>query len=161
MRLNKPVYLAVTEPRSKQARPESVTMNGILADAEMADATVVDGGDASDDEDEQDLLDAERRFALPSTLSESMIVTSPASKPLILFHLLYTLSLQKTLAFTKSVESAARLVSLLEFFSAEYAKTTTLAGDARTITAANYSSDLTPGKRREVIERFKSGEVQV
>ena len=136
-------------------------MNGTLADTEMADATMLDAADASSDEEEQDLLDAERRFALPSTLSESMIVTSPSSKPLILFHLLYTLSLQKTLAFTKSVESAARLVSLLDFFSAEYAKTTMVAGEARAITAANYSSDLTPGKRREVIERFKTGEVQV
>lgn len=102
------------------------------------------------------LLDAERKFAIPATLKEQMYVIPGHAKPLCLLHLLYTLSLRRVLCFTKSVEAASRLVQLLSFFADEYAS-----GAIPRVEAANYSSDLSPAKRKEVVERFTKGDVGV
>lgn len=102
------------------------------------------------------LLDAERQFVLPATLKEQMYVVPGHAKPLVLLHLLYTLSLRRVLCFTKSVEASNRLVQLLSFFADEHAS-----GHKARVEAANYSSDLSPAKRREVVERFVKGDVGV
>jgi len=102
------------------------------------------------------LLDAERKFALPATLQEQMYVIPGHAKPLVLLHLLYNLSLRKVLCFTKSVEASNRLVQLLSFFADEY-----ISPSVTRVEAANYSSDLSPSKRKEVVDRFVKGEIGV
>ena len=86
------------------------------------------------------------------------------AKPLALLHLLYTLSLRRVLCFTKSVEASNRLVQLLSFFNDEYISSSSNNSDAsatRVKVAANYSSDLSPSKRKEVVDRFVKGEIGV
>lgn len=134
LHLHRPIYLAVTEGRGGPSAGED--------DAEM-DTTEV-------------LLASERHFSLPAGLKENMIVTQTALKPLVLLHLIYTLSLSSVICFTKSVESSARLVLLLQSFTDVYGK---IAG--KTIKVMGYSSELTPAKRKEVLEQFKNGQVQM
>ncbi|KAI6025587.1 P-loop containing nucleoside triphosphate hydrolase protein [Pisolithus orientalis] len=50
------------------------------------------------------------KFAIPATLSEHMVICDLYLKPLILLHFFYDLSIHGVLVFTKSSESASRLV---------------------------------------------------
>lgn len=89
-----------------------------------------------------------------------MIVTRTSDKALTFLYLLYTLKLSSTLCFTKSVESAARLVMLVNAFNTEYAKKA-MAGTFEPLKIAHYSSELGPGQRKEVMDSFRKGEIQV
>lgn len=91
---------------------------------------------------------------------EKMIVTKTSDKALVLFYLLHSVKLRNTLCFTKSVESAARLVMLVEAFNAEYAKQA-VAGSVEPLKIAHYSSELGPGQRKEVMDSFKKGEIHM
>lgn len=109
-------------------------------------------------------------FSLPATLQEHMLVVPTASKPLQLIHLLLsppsttsepnTAPMERTLVFTKSVDSALRLVRLLDLFFKE-APASILGSHGRRLTVADYSSDLSPGQRRETLKAFKDGKVDV
>lgn len=87
-------------------------------------------------------------------------MTRTSDKALVLFYLLHTVKLRNTLCFTKSVESAARLVMLVEAFNAEYAKQA-VAGSVEPLKVAHYSSELGPGQRKEAMESFKKGDIQM
>lgn len=93
-------------------------------------------------------------------LQENMIVTRTSDKALALFYLLHTVKVRNTLCFTKSVESAARLVMLVDAFNAEYAKQA-VAGSVDHLRIAHYSSELGPGQRKEVMESFKKGDIHM
>ncbi|KAG1831991.1 hypothetical protein DFJ58DRAFT_848085 [Suillus subalutaceus] len=56
------------------------------------------------------------RFTMPEALKEHMIICEAPQKPLMLFHLAHNHSVRNALVFTKSSESASRLVRLFEFF---------------------------------------------
>ncbi|KAG1734119.1 DEAD-domain-containing protein [Suillus lakei] len=58
------------------------------------------------------------RFTMPEALKEHMIICEAPQKPLMLFHLVHNHSVRNALVFTKSSESASRLVRLFEFFEA-------------------------------------------
>merc|ERR1711939_171277 len=133
LHLHNPIYLAVTESRGA-----STAVNGLEADDTAA------------------LIESERHFSLPAGLKESMIVTQTASKPLVLLHLIYTLSLTSVICFTKSVESAARLVLLLQAFADIYGKIGGKEGKIQ-----GYSSELTPARRKDVLEHFRNGQIQI
>jgi ATP-dependent RNA helicase DDX51/DBP6 len=85
-----------------------------------------------------------------------MLTIPTFRKPLLLLHLLYTLQLSNVLCFTKSVESAGRLVLLLEAFNRH--SNALKAGQLR---IANYSSELQPSQRKTILEDFTLGKVQV
>lgn len=87
-----------------------------------------------------------------------MCVCSPSEKPLVLFHLVDTHGVRNALVFTKSAESTARLVRLFEFFEA--ARGTREAGGKKIVMEA-YSSDLTASERKNGIERFKEGSIDL
>ncbi|CAE6512021.1 unnamed protein product [Rhizoctonia solani] len=100
----------------------------------------------------------EETFAFPDTLSEHMCVCSSAEKPLVLFHLVHTHGIRNALIFTKSAESTTRLVQLFEFFEAARSKNL---GEAKCVTMQAYSSDLGNQERKNVIERFKEGNIDL
>lgn len=89
-----------------------------------------------------------------------MIVTRTSDKALTFLYLLYTTKLRHTLCFTKSVESAARLVMLVDAFNTEYAKEDR-SGTFEPLKIAHYSSELGPGQRKEVMDSFKKGDIQM
>ncbi|KAG9315244.1 hypothetical protein JVU11DRAFT_4378 [Chiua virens] len=95
------------------------------------------------------------RFTMPNTLTEHMVICDPSQKPLLLFHLLHSYNVRNALIFTKSSESTARLVFLLECF--EELRTSRSAR----VTVRAYSSDLPAGERKTILEKFKSQEVHV
>ncbi|KAI9570546.1 P-loop containing nucleoside triphosphate hydrolase protein [Boletus coccyginus] len=95
------------------------------------------------------------RFAMPTTLTEYMIICEPSQKPLMLLHLLHNHNIRNALIFTKSSESTTRLVFLLECF--EELRTT----ERARVTVRAYSSDLPVGERKTVLEKFKAQEVHV
>ncbi|EPQ54018.1 DEAD-domain-containing protein [Gloeophyllum trabeum ATCC 11539] len=103
---------------------------------------------------------AMEKFTMPATLREHMIVCESALKPLMLLYLIHHHGVKNALVFTKSAESTARLVRLVEFFEDAWAKGQ---GDrrARKIVARAYSSDLPPGERRGILEQFRKGEVDM
>lgn len=95
------------------------------------------------------------RFALPAGLHEHMIVTETSTKVLILLYLLHSHhQVRHALCFTKSVESANRLVRLLAFFEKRFAPDQALC-------VQYYSSDLTNAERAQMLRRFQQGEVDV
>ncbi|KAM0786203.1 hypothetical protein ACM66B_007007 [Microbotryomycetes sp. NB124-2] len=113
-------------------------------------------------EEDDDLIDGELKFTLPSQLEEHMIISEAAHKPLYLFHLLHTLSVSSALCFTKSVEAATRLAKLVEFFEQALANSQegeTLSSSAVVVKA--YSSDLAPGERQKILSSFKQGQIQM
>lgn len=100
-------------------------------------------------------------FSLPATLQEHMLVVPTAVKPLHLLHLLFgngqSQPLRRTLIFTKSVESSQRLVRLLE----EFLRSDHAGPRLPSLTVADYSSDLSPSRRRDLLTRFRSDAIDV
>ncbi|CAO1629880.1 unnamed protein product [Jaminaea pallidilutea] len=100
-------------------------------------------------------------FSLPATLQEHMLVVPTAMKPLHLLHLLFgngqSQPLRRTLIFTKSVESSQRLVRLLE----EFLRSDHAGPRLPSLTVADYSSDLSPSRRRDLLTRFRSDAIDV
>jgi ATP-dependent RNA helicase DDX51/DBP6 len=100
-------------------------------------------------------------------LQEHYIVTSTALKPLALMHLVRARGVRNALVFAKSAESAGRLVRLVAFF--EDARLSAARGGADEaeeegagkVRIEAYSSDLAPGERRSVLERFKRQEIDM
>ncbi|KAF8734249.1 DEAD box helicase family, partial [Rhizoctonia solani] len=109
--------------------------------------------------DQTRVVTEEETFAFPTTLSEHMCVCSPADKPLFLFHLVHTHGVRNALIFTKSAESTTRLVQLFEFF--ESARNQGASGETKHVTIQAYSSDLSGQDRKNVIERFKEGKIDL
>ena len=87
-----------------------------------------------------------------------MLVCESSVKPLMLFHLMHAHGVSNALVFTKSAESASRLVRLLEFFEA--ARVAAGGGHSQ-IVAHAYSSDLYPSERKTILDRFKSQEIHM
>jgi len=85
-----------------------------------------------------------------------MIVCDTSQKPLILFYLAHTRQVDNALVFTKSAESAARLVKLFELFEETF-----LMAGTRRFTIRPYSSDLPPSDRKCILEQFKEKKVNV
>ncbi|KZT19815.1 P-loop containing nucleoside triphosphate hydrolase protein [Neolentinus lepideus HHB14362 ss-1] len=96
------------------------------------------------------------KFTMPATLREHMIVCEASKKPLMLLYLIHQRGVTNALVFTKSAESAARLVKLVEFFEDAWAQR-----DGRKMVVRAYSSDLAPGERKTILEKFKRSEVDM
>ncbi|OAX32163.1 P-loop containing nucleoside triphosphate hydrolase protein [Rhizopogon vinicolor AM-OR11-026] len=95
------------------------------------------------------------RFTMPEALKEHMIICEASQKPMMLFHLVHNYSVRNALVFTKSSESASRLVRLIEFFEAA------TSSDRNPIVVRSYSSDLPVNERRNILEKFKAQEVHL
>lgn len=99
------------------------------------------------------------RFALPSTLSQHVIVTPSSDKVLHLLRLLHNEPdpVRQALCFTKSVEAANRLERLLHFFEEAWSQ-------QRQVPALHvqfYSSDLSTGDRMAMLRKFQRGEIDL
>ncbi|KAG2110952.1 P-loop containing nucleoside triphosphate hydrolase protein [Suillus discolor] len=94
------------------------------------------------------------RFTMPEALKEHMIICEAPQKPLMLFHLVHNHSVRNALVFTKSSESASRLVRLFEFFEAAISS-------GNPIVVRSYSSDLPANERRTILEKFKAQEIHL
>ncbi|KAJ7841322.1 DEAD-domain-containing protein [Mycena olivaceomarginata] len=99
------------------------------------------------------------KFTMPATLTEHMLVCESSLKPLIFFHLVYKHNVTNALVFTKSAESTTRLVRLFDFFDARRRMGT--GGDPSAFVARAYSSDLSPGERKSILDKFKAKEIQI
>jgi ATP-dependent RNA helicase DDX51/DBP6 len=88
-----------------------------------------------------------------------MLVCEPSLKPLIFFHLVYKHNVTNALVFTKSAESTTRLVRLFDFFDARRRMGT--GGDPSVFVARAYSSDLSAGERKSILDKFKAKEIQM
>jgi ATP-dependent RNA helicase DDX51/DBP6 len=126
--------------------------------------------DPLDPDAEDEEIDEELKFTLPATLSEHMIVSPSTHKPLYLFHLLHTLSLDSALCFTKSVEAATRLAKLVELFEevreAAEPPVVVVEGEEakeakKKVVVKSYSSELPPNERTKILASFKKGEIQM
>ncbi|KAF9468213.1 P-loop containing nucleoside triphosphate hydrolase protein [Collybia nuda] len=100
------------------------------------------------------------KFSMPSTLTERMVVCETSQKPLIFFHLVHAHQVTNALVFTKSTESTTRLVRLFDYFEEARAKTA-MAGSVKQMVVRAYSSDLSPGERKSILEKFKAQEIQI
>ncbi|KAH8118225.1 DEAD-domain-containing protein [Phellopilus nigrolimitatus] len=103
-------------------------------------------GEGADGEDAVAALGTEE-FAMPEGLKEHYLTIPSARKPLVLFHLVHAHGVSNALVFTKSSASTARLVPL--------------PGPAKRIVTQAYSSDLAPGERRTILEKFKRQEIDI
>src|SRR5438105_6125629 len=83
-----------------------------------------------------------------------MIVTESSQKPLIVLHIHHNLKIKSALCFTKSVESAHRLALLIQFFEKIHRP------EGKFI-ASEYSSDLSQQERKNILKRFKGGELKL
>ena len=95
-----------------------------------------------------------------------MIITSSSMKPLMVLHLLHNLHISSALCFTKSVDSAHRLAKLIQLFENSYLKESIQANSTTfismgSIIAAEYSSDLTKDERKNILNKFKRGEIRL
>lgn len=111
-----------------------------------------------------DVLDlVMEKFSMPATLAEHMLVCESSQKPLMLFHLVHSHGITNALVFTKSAESTARLVRLLEFFETARTADPNARQESvvKRIVASAYSSDLSPAERRGILEKFKNQEIHI
>ncbi|ORY28038.1 P-loop containing nucleoside triphosphate hydrolase protein [Naematelia encephala] len=93
-------------------------------------------------------------FALPSTLTERMVILPPAVKPLNLIHLIHHEAYRvRGLIFVKSVESVGRLVHLLEYFEEAWT------GDK--VVVKGYTSEMKAGERKKLLDDFAAGRVDL
>lgn len=91
---------------------------------------------------------------------EHMIVCESSQKPLILFHLVHAYRVTNTLVFTKSAESTTRLVRLFEFFETARSSGNSEESHQQIVIRA-YSSELGASERRNILEKFKTQEIQM
>ncbi|KAJ3066710.1 ATP-dependent RNA helicase dbp6 [Podochytrium sp. JEL0797] len=141
LHLTNPSYIAVSTATST---PATVAIDG----------QDVPAGDQEPIEEEEEDLSIER-YNAPPTLTEHMIVVDATSaKPLALLHLLFNLKLSGLLIFTRSVESAHRLATLIESVS-----TLLHAASASSpvVTARAISSDLSTADRKRLVAKFSQG----
>ncbi|EIW57320.1 DEAD-domain-containing protein [Trametes versicolor FP-101664 SS1] len=120
---------------------------------------VVQGRKSAAATKEEGVLDfVMEKFTMPATLTEHMLVCESAAKPLMLFHMVHARGVTNALVFTKSAESATRLVRLFEFFEGALR-----AADAskKPVVARAYSSDLAPGERKAILEQFRNQEINI
>ncbi|KAJ9124143.1 hypothetical protein QFC22_000939 [Naganishia vaughanmartiniae] len=96
-------------------------------------------------------------FALPSTLTERMIILPSEFKPLNLLYLLHDprFGIRSALCFTKSVDSAERLLKLIQFFEDAYP------ASSRKLIVKGYSGELPTAERTKLLSDFKRGEVDL
>lgn len=88
-----------------------------------------------------------------------MIVCDSLQKPLMLFHLLHKHNVTNALVFTKSAESTNRLVRLFQFFESILASQD---GDGHLPKVLQaYSSELSAGDRKSILEQFKSQQINM
>ena len=99
-----------------------------------------------------------------------MIITSSSMKPLMVLHLLHNLHISSALCFTKSVDSAHRLARLIQLFedlslkeSMQEISTINTANNnvSRSIIAVEYSSDLSKDERKNILNKFKRGDIHL
>ncbi len=91
-----------------------------------------------------------------------MVVCDSSQKPLILFHLVHSVGVTNALVFTKSAESALRLVRLFEFFEAARSDNQRDATQIRRpVVVRAYSSDLGTSERKSILEKFKAQEIEM
>lgn len=76
--------------------------------------------------------------------------------------------ISNALVFTKSATSTARLVKLFEFFEEAYQPDVKMnvdgessSGPTERVYTQAYSSDLPPGERKAILEKFKKQEIQM
>ncbi|RIA93551.1 P-loop containing nucleoside triphosphate hydrolase protein [Glomus cerebriforme] len=112
--------------------------------------------------------EAETKYTIPTTLKEFMIITSSSLKPLMVLHLLYNLHISSALCFTKSVDSAHRLARLIQLFdnsnlrkSIQENSTLNTVIPTESIIAAEYSSDLSNDERKNILNKFKRGDIRL
>ena len=91
------------------------------------------------------------QYALPDTLDQKMTVLPPADKPLGLLDLIYGKRIRRALIFCKSVDAAARLARLLQFFADAWLQDR--------VSAAAYSADLPD--RAKVLAEFETGKIDL
>lgn len=103
-------------------------------------------------------VDFGESFALPASLTERSLILPPALKPLNLIHLLHhpEWQVRRALVFTKSVESADRLVHLLTLFEEEYEKKA-----KKRVVVSKYAGDLAPTRRRTLLDSFEQDQTHM
>lgn len=79
----------------------------------------------------------------------------------MLFHLVHSRDIEHALVFTKSAESTTRLLRLFDFFEEAQRTTERKDGNSREKVACAYSSDLSGPERKQILDRFKRGEIDM
>ncbi|KAL9554472.1 hypothetical protein MBANPS3_002802 [Mucor bainieri] len=102
----------------------------------------------------EDGSEAKQEFTTPEGLKEFMTVCPTDKKPLMVIYLLHQMGLKSGLCFTKSVESTQRLFTLIEAYES------TQPEDKR-IRVKEYSSDLNPVQRKQMLKQFKQGNIDL
>lgn len=77
----------------------------------------------------------------------------PALKPLNLIHLLYQFGVRTALVFTKSVDAAMRLETLLTFFMEAWT--------GEKLVVRSYTAEMKAGERKKVMDEFGAGKVDL
>ena len=91
-----------------------------------------------------------------------MVVCDTSQKPLMLFHIIHSYDVKHALVFTKSAESTDRLVRLFEYFEEAHRQSTEQSDMKKPAKIAyGYSSDLSGPERKQILERFKQGDVDM
>lgn len=100
-----------------------------------------------------------------------MLVCDGAQKPLMLLYLMHARGVSNALVFTKSAESTARLVKLIQAFEDSFTSSNSAmevdgegddAGSSfskKRIVAEAYSSDLSGPQRKNIFERFRAADI--
>lgn len=117
---------------------------------------IVRSGNASGDATPASIVGQE--FTIPSSLTEKMIILPPELKPLNLLHLLHSpvYKITQALCFTKSLDSANRLLKLIEFFEDAF-----VSGGGKKLIVKGYSGELSSAERGRLIGDFKKGLIDV
>lgn len=95
-----------------------------------------------------------QEFTTPEGLREFMTICPSDKKPLMVIYLLHSLGLKSGLCFTKSIESTQKLQMLIEAYEQ-------LQPEEKRIRVQEYSSDLGPIKRKQMLKQFKEGHIDL
>ncbi|TPX36577.1 hypothetical protein SmJEL517_g01278 [Synchytrium microbalum] len=148
LKLHYPIYISVQpKPKSNSA----TSGRNIVAGDDMDTAT--------DHEPVQPVTEETKRYTVPSTLTEHlMVVPDEFTKPLALIHLLYTLRLPAALVFCKSIDATHRLATLLNIFAKQRQ---TSSPSSPPIHATMLTSDLARRDRKKILDKFTAEAIQV
>ncbi|CAO3654801.1 unnamed protein product [Mucor fragilis] len=102
----------------------------------------------------QDGSEAKQEFTTPEGLKEFMTICPTDKKPLMVIYLLHQMGIKSGLCFTKSVESTQQLFTLIEAYESTQP-------EEKRIRVKEYSSDLNPVQRKQMLKQFKQGNIDL
>ncbi|XP_043924612.1 ATP-dependent RNA helicase DDX51 [Protopterus annectens] len=147
MPLQKLLFSATLTRNPEKLQQLGLYLPRLFTSAYMERNETKDGQDPSANEPRTEEELKESSYTLPEGLTDYFVPCTLNNKPLVLLHFIVRMKFSRVLCFTNSREASHRLYILVQHFGG--------------VTAAEFSSRLTPSERQKTLKEFEQGKIQL